>query len=72
MNLYGVLRILVNKAALPEVQQKDCLAALDEAERMNMLGTSAKRMDVQEHTCQYAPFKGIGQRQCIYCGEPES
>ncbi len=44
MNLYDVLRLLVNKAGLPEVQITDCLAVLEEAERMNMLGTSAKQM----------------------------
>lgn len=64
MNLYDVLRLMISKMPLPEVQAADCLAVIDEAERMNMLGTSAKRMEVQVHTCQYAWQSTV----CSLCG----
>lgn len=64
MNLYDVLRLIIAKMPLPEVQAADCIAVIDEAERMNMLGTSAKRMEVQVHACQYAWNSNV----CSLCG----
>lgn len=65
MNLYGVLRLLVSKAPMPETQIADCIAVIEEAERMNMLGTSAKRMEVKAHDCQYPYMSDV----CSLCGK---
>lgn len=65
MNLYGVLRLLVSKAPMPETQIADCIAVIEEAERMNMLGTSAKRMEVKAHECQYDWKSNV----CRLCGK---
>ena len=65
MNLYDVLRTLVNKAALPEVVANDCLKVIEETERWNALGTTTKTMEVQAHDCTY-PW---GSDVCDKCGK---
>lgn len=65
MNLYDVLRLVVSKASLPEAQANDCFAVLEEAERMNMLGTSVAKMEVQAHEHQYDFTSTV----CRLCGE---
>lgn len=65
MNVYGVLRLLVSKSPMPEPQMADCIAVIEEAERMNALGTSAKRMEVQAHECQYDYKSDV----CRLCGK---
>ena len=64
VNLYDVLRLLIGKAALPEPVQADCLKVIDEMERWNALGTTAKAMDVEAHTHRYPPFSDV----CDLCG----
>ena len=64
MNLYDVLRLLIQKAALPEVLANDCLRVIDELEKWNALGTTTKSMDVEGHTHRYPPFTDV----CDLCG----
>lgn len=64
MNLYDVLRLIISKIALPEPVIADCLKVIDEAERWNALGTTAKTMNVQAHTCRYPPQSDV----CDQCG----
>ena len=63
VNLYDVLRLMISKMPLPETQAADCLKVLEEAERMNMLGTSAKQMNIQAHEHQFN-----GSQVCALCG----
>jgi hypothetical protein len=64
VNLYDVLRTLVNKAALPETVAGDCLKVIDETERWNALGTTTKTMEVQAHEHRYPR----GSDVCELCG----
>lgn len=64
MNLYDVLRALVNHAGMPETVANDCLKTVDEAERWNALGTTSKTMDVEGHNPVYPPMSNV----CNLCG----
>jgi len=64
VNLYDVLRTLVNKAALPEVVANDCLKVIEETERWNALGTTTRTMEVQAHQHSFPP----GSQVCDLCG----
>jgi hypothetical protein len=64
MNLYDVLRLLVQKAAMPETTVADCLKVIDEVERWNALGTTTKTMEVQAHEHRYPWHSDV----CELCG----
>ena len=64
MNLYDVLRALVNHAGMPETTANDCLKVVDEAEKWNALGTTSKTMNVEAHEHRYPPFTNV----CDRCG----
>jgi len=64
VNLYDVLRMLVNHAGLPETVQADCLRVIDEVERWNALGTTTKTMEVEAHEHQYPRDSDV----CTKCG----
>ena len=65
VNLYDVLRTLINKAALPETVANDCLKVVDETERWNALGTTTRVMEVQAHEHRYPPMSDV----CDLCGK---
>ncbi len=64
MNLYDVLRLLITKAPLTEVQVKDCLDVVAEVERWNALGSTVKAMEVEGHTHRFPPMSDV----CEFCG----
>ena len=64
MNLYDVLRLLIGKASLPEAVAEDCMKVIDELERWNALGTTAKVMDVESHEHVYPWHSDV----CSKCG----
>lgn len=64
MNLYDVLRLLIAKAALPEVLAADCARVVDELEKWNGLGTTTKTMETEAHEHRYPPFSDV----CDRCG----
>lgn len=64
MNLYDVLRLLINKAGIPEAQMTDCLKVIDEVEKWNALGTTVKSMDVEGHIHRFPPMSDV----CEFCG----
>jgi hypothetical protein len=64
VNLYDVLRLIIRKLATPETLINDCLKVIDEAEKWNALGSTAKALDVEAHVHQYPP----GSDVCDLCG----
>jgi hypothetical protein len=64
VNLYDVLRLIIAKLAMPETLITDCLKVIDEAEKWNALGTTAKAMDVEAHVHRYPPMSDV----CDLCG----
>jgi hypothetical protein len=64
MNLYDVLRTLINKASLPETSVADCLRVIDELERWNALGTTTRTMEVEAHEHVYPWMSDV----CSKCG----
>jgi hypothetical protein len=64
VNLYDVLRLIISKLAMPETLIADCLKVIDEAEKWNALGSTAKAMDVSAHEHRY-PW---GSDVCELCG----
>jgi hypothetical protein len=65
VNLYDVLRQIIRHIAMPETMINDCLKVIDEAEKWNALGTTARAMEVQAHQHRYPPMSDV----CEYCGK---
>ena len=63
VNLYDVLRLVIRKLGIPETLADDCLKVVDEAERFNVLGSTARQMDVTAHECDYPR----GSNVCTKC-----
>lgn len=67
MTLYDMLRRLVFLAAMPEWESKEANELVDELERLNALGTMARRTEnSHQHEWIQDRFKGV---ICNVCGK---
>jgi hypothetical protein len=71
MNFYEMLGTLVDKASLPEGQQRDMHALLEVMKTMNAFGSTALQ-DVAAHTHEFQWDRIQGQRLCFHCKIPSA
>jgi len=71
MNFYEMLGKLVDKASLPEGQQRDMHALLEVMKTMNAFGSTALQ-DVSAHMHEFQWDHIQGQRLCSHCKIPSA
>jgi len=69
MNFYEMIGRLVDKASLPEGEQRDMHALLEVMKTMNGLGSVALQ-DVSAHDHNFQWDRIQGQRLCVHCKVP--
>ena len=69
MNIYEVIRKLVEARGFTATEQSDALKLLTELEQVNALGTLASRLDEKDHECERGGDWFPESMQCRICGK---
>ena len=69
MTFVELIRLLMQRAPLNEVEQRDANSLLDELERLNAFGTVLGNTQMQEHVCTPDNRYGFNGTRCGQCGK---
>ena len=70
MNIYDVLRKLVEARPWQEYERQEALTIISEAERMGVFGTTAVNIR-EDHEHDWAPIPWTKRKRCKVCSTEE-
>lgn len=69
MNIYDVLRKLVEARQWTDQERTDALVVITDLEKVHAFGTSASQIDERDHECERRGLVFPFSMQCKFCGK---